>query len=175
MSFRHAALLALTMLWCTGWPIAAQSKTATLQKQGRWEAFGGMDDSGTQVCGAINTEEADRVFVIKRYAGSRDLTIQMLRNTWRISDQRVATNIRFDFFPPWEAEALPAPPDGLRLRIPEELADAFMREFASSQVLRVSFPAGDQAWELPLAGSPVISRTMLDCSRKLDGAPATRR
>lgn len=175
MSVRRPILLALAMLWYAGWPIAAQSKTATLQKQGRWEAFGGTDDSGTQVCGVINTEEADRVFVIKRYAGSRDLTVQMLKNTWRISDRRVATNIRFDFYPPWEAEALPAPPDGLRLRIPEELAASFMREFGSSQVLRISFPAGDQTWELPLAGSPVISRTMLECSGKLDGAPATRR
>lgn len=152
-----------------------QAKTATLQKQGSWEAFGGADDSGVQVCGAINTEDADRIFVIKRYSGSRDLTVQILRSSWRISEQRMAVNMRFDFYPPWEAEALPVPPDGVRLRIPDELADAFVREFASSKVLRISFSGGGQPWELSLTGSPSVSRAMIECASKFERSPTNRR
>lgn len=177
MVFRRTHLFFAAVLGSILWVGTALPKTATLQKQGRWEAFGGTDDAGARVCGVINTEDADRVFAVKRYAGSRDLAVQMLKDGWRIAaDQRVALVLRFDSYPPWEVEALPAPPDGLRLRIPQDLADAFIREFGSSRTLHVTFTSNnDQPWALALAGSPQVSRAMVECAAKLDSPPAAPR
>ena len=152
----------------------AEARTTLIKKQGSWEAFGGTDESGTPLCGIITAEAVDRVFIVKRYPNTKVLVLQMLKEGWRISpDQQTAATMRFDLFPPWEVEALAMPPDGIRFTIPEELADAFLKEFGSAKTMRIAFPKnGDQAWELAVAGNQLMVSTMLECAVKLDSPGA---
>lgn len=172
MNFRRLAVITLVAGGALA-PVGIHAKTVTLQKQGLWEAFGGPDDAGTAVCGIITGESVDRVFIIKRYAGNKALTIELLKEGWHTAaDKPVAAALRFDLFQPWAVEALAIPPDGLRFRVPGEMADAFLREFAAAKALRVIFPKNnDQAWELALTGNQAVARAMQECAARLDAPP----
>lgn len=158
------------------WDISGHAETSTIQKVGVWEAFGGTDNGGTPVCGVITAGAENRIFTIKQYLGSKGFTLQIFKGGWRIPEgQRVDVSIRFDSYDPWTAQASALPPDGIRVSIPQNLAEAFLREFSGANKLRVTFPKGsEQPWEGGLSGSAAVTLTMLDCVIKMESRGATQ-
>ena len=161
---------ALVALLLAGGP--AWAGTYVIQRAGYWTAFGGTDDAGERLCGIVATGEEGRVFTIKRWADQDHFTLQIFKESWRIpKGEEIRVRLRFDRMEEGSALADSLPPDGIALTVPDNRAEAFLREFAMANTFEMSFPDGNETpWAGNLSGSATITMAFLRCVEKLGGA-----
>ena len=165
----RAAAAALVLLLGSG---TAWADTYAIQRSGYWTAFGGTDDEKQPLCGIVATGEEGRVFTIKRWAEQDHFTLQIFKESWRIpKGEEIRVRLRFDDMEDWSALADALPPDGIALTVPDNRAEAFLREFAMANTFEMSFPDGNETpWAGNLSGSAAITMAFLRCVEKLGGA-----
>jgi hypothetical protein len=159
--------------------VPASAKVTTFYKSGSWDAFGGIADDGTKVCG-MGTYGSNRALVLKIFHGDNKLVVQIFKNSWHIPKGQSATvRMRFDNAQPLQgvARATNTPGfNGLELYIPRELLKDFFALLEGAARLVITFPDGNESsWQGNMIGSASATSALGACVRylnKSDTSPA---
>lgn len=156
-------------------PAPARAAVHTFARAGAWRAFSGTADNGQKVCGiSAFFAGAERAFMIKYFAGDRDLVIQIEKRSWNVPEgSHVPVRLRFDQYGPWHAAA-----GGhgrfLDITVGRASLGAFMREFRLAYALTIRFPNGNEnPWHADLTGTNLISGDFVACVSDLRQARGT--
>ncbi len=159
----RSVLAAFAMLTAT--PAFAEVKT--FAHASGWEAFGGVGDNGTAVCG-LSVESDDSWFSLKYFKGSSVLTVQLSDSEWvgKVGD-KVTLGMKFDDHTSWRSEATAFKLNkdiALEFSVSSSQVDRWMEEFKESQNLIIVFANSSvSSWHADLTGTKVIGEAMEKC------------
>jgi hypothetical protein len=147
---------------------ATQTPTTELYRSGLWSTYSGTDGDNRPFCGIATAGGEGRRVAVLQSAGETALDLQLSKDSWVIPDNtHVKLGIQFDGRPVSPAEALGSG-RSLTTRIPFEQSVPFMRALRHGQVLRITFPDGNETpWTGGLAGSGNAITAFNTCRERL--------
>jgi S1-C subfamily serine protease len=148
--------------------VAAGTPPRYIAQSGYWTAFMGSIPEGAPACGMSTTGGTTivQMFMVKWFYGNAHLTIQILKENWRIPKNATGEIwITFDRGTPFYGDAS-AHQSGntLELTIPILLIDNFLSEFREADKMYVSFRSGNEPpWTANMIGSRAVAIAFEQC------------
>ena len=125
------------------------------------------------LCGIRSSGGNGRMFFIKWFKGSEDLTVQIFKEGWSIPANVTAEIVmRFDRSAPWTVTSRPLDKAGnmLQFTIKHDTVRDFTRSFTQSSTMVIDFPGGSEAsWEARLNGNSAAINLLAKCVTTLAG------
>ncbi len=149
-----------------------KADVTTFAHVGAWEAFGGLTNDGTPVCG-VSAEGGGRWFGLKYFKGDDSLTIQLSKDSWKVKNgTKITVTMQIDDEDPWRASATAFHMnDGdaaLQFSIGSGQLAQWMQEFRGGNTLFIRFPNDNvEDWRADLTGSDAIGDAMTRCLRAM--------
>jgi hypothetical protein len=136
-------LLSLVALAALSVNTASASDISVLGTFGSWQAYGGLADDGTRVCGLAEGGNDGRSMHIKFFEGADHLTIQIFKPGWSIpKGTPVPATMQFVGFAPWN---VPAHGFGghIEVHVPFAQLKQFTLEFRAANPIQPHFSVGE--------------------------------
>jgi hypothetical protein len=168
MKIRFAMAAATLMFTAIDIAFAAGTPPRDIAQSGYWTAFMGSIPEGGPACGmsTMGGTATQQMFMVKWYYGNAYLTIQILKENWRIPKNATGEIwITFDRGTPYYGNASAHQSgNALELTIPIRLIDNFLSEFREADKMHVSFRNGNEPpWTANLTGSHVVAIAFEQC------------
>lgn len=152
--------------------VAAPAPVRVLLKAGDWQAFAGIID-GHKVCGMASKGNG-RSIDIRYFEGDSKVTIQVAKDSWKVSDSTKAdAALQLDAHPAFTGQAATVHPDGgtaLQFTISSKSVVQFTQEFVGGKALAVHFPKAPELddWQADISASQKIAQTWASCLSAMD-------
>jgi hypothetical protein len=153
-----------TALAVSFFALSASAEVKTFAKAGLWEAFGGVGDNNSVMCGLSTGFRDGRFFGIKYFKGLDHFTIQLIKPTWNIPLKTpISMVISLGTNRPWSAKAL-GYNKIVELSIGNNSLKNFMDEFRYSNNMVIHFEnSTEPPWNVSLQGTNQIVTEFSKC------------
>ena len=153
--------------------VPAAAPVRVLSKAGDWQAFAGII-GGHKVCG-MSTKGNGRSIDIRYFEGDSKVTIQVAKDSWKVSDSTKAdAALQLDAHPAFTGQAATVHPDSggtaLQFTISSKSVVQFTQEFVGGKALAVHFPKAPEFddWQADISASQKIAQTWASCLSAMD-------
>jgi hypothetical protein len=144
------------------------AKTQDFAHSGVWDAFGGTDDQGNEVCGVSTHLNDGSDFLIKRYENDSNYVVQAYNSNWSLSFARADVSLTMGNNTPWTANAaVLRSTHGLEFTVPLLKTIDFLDEFSSSDSMVYVMGTNKVRWSMSLDGSDVVAKSFQDCIKQM--------
>lgn len=163
--FRQWVVLGAMLLASTGLEAHATGKA---KEFGAWKFESDVSPKGTPVCllmSAVINKDIGQNIVIKRFANSENLTVDLYKDTWD-RPQGADVKIMFDFVDnqPLKLSAF-ADAHILDIQIPTQITAIFLLQLAERPAMQVIFPEGEDegTWVVGSSGAKDAVSKFVSC------------